>query len=84
MEMHKHYCDFCGEYISDCTCNPGDEWCDFPICPHCHEPDHDWWDGLQVTIVDGTEFVSTCINCNKLYKVECFVTTTFRTKDATK
>lgn len=51
-----------------------------PFCPHCHEPDNNYWDGLEITIEDGSEWLTDCPFCGNRYKVACCITTTFRTE----
>ena len=59
------------------------DWTEFPVCPHCGESDQDWWDGLEVSVEDGTEWDANCAWCSQDYKVTACVTLTFTTKKET-
>jgi hypothetical protein len=52
---------------------------DVPVCPHCGEEDHDWWDGLEPKN-DSDEWECECHSCGKTYIVSMCVTTTFSSR----
>ena len=55
------------------------DWTESPVCPHCGEPDHDWWDGLPPKN-DGDEWDVTCHNCGKKHRVTMSVSVDFCTE----
>jgi hypothetical protein len=57
------------------------DWTDFPECPHCGEPDHDWWDGLEPGLGDGSKWTASCGECGKDYEVTMCIDTTFATRE---
>lgn len=54
------------------------DWEEFLICPHCRNPDQDWWDGLHRND-DGDTWSANCGCCGKDYTVTISVGLLFST-----
>lgn len=55
------------------------EFRQLPRCPYCGDDDHDWWDGLNIPVNDGSAWLRSCSSCGEDYTVVACVDVTFAT-----
>lgn len=75
----KYYADKRARESKEAVEDPGENWHDVPVCPHCGTHNDDWWDGNLSLRNDGDSTEHQCGECEKFYITTMCVETTFQT-----